>query len=57
LLYLEELETIYSHEEIVGKGNVIWISIRLDWPTRITETEFFRRMNELPKGKSFRFLR
>ncbi|MGD9537754.1 MAG: Fic family protein [Alphaproteobacteria bacterium] len=57
LLYLEELETIYIHEGIVGKKNFFWILIRLDWPTKITETEFFRRIDELPKGKSFRFLR
>jgi hypothetical protein len=30
--------------------------INLDWPMKITETEFFRRMKELPKGKVYGFL-
>ncbi len=32
------------------------LSANLDWPTQITETEFFRRVKELPKGKRFPFL-
>lgn len=32
------------------------LSINLDWPTKITETEFFRRMKEMPKGKVYGFL-
>lgn len=32
------------------------LSINLDWPTKITETEFFRRMKERPKGKVYGFL-
>jgi len=31
-------------------------SINLDWPTQITETEFFRRVKEMPKGKVYGFL-
>ncbi len=31
-------------------------SINLDWPTQITETEFFRRVKEMPKGKIYGFL-
>jgi Fic family protein len=31
-------------------------SINLDWPTQITETEFFRRMKDMPKGKMYGFL-
>jgi Fic family protein len=30
--------------------------INLDWPQQITETEFFRRSQTLPKGESHRFL-
>jgi hypothetical protein len=26
---------------------------RLDWATEITETEFFQRVKQLPKAKSF----
>lgn len=32
------------------------ISINLDWPTQITETEFFKRVKELPKAKVHGFL-
>ena len=28
----------------------------LDWPRQITETEFFRRVREMPKGKLYGFL-
>jgi hypothetical protein len=31
-------------------------SINLDWPQEIDETEFFRRMKAMPKGKTFKFL-
>ena len=32
------------------------ISADLDWPTQITETEFFRRVKAMPKGKVHGFL-
>ena len=32
------------------------ISINLDWPTKITETEFFQRVKGMPKGKVYGFL-
>lgn len=32
------------------------ISIRLEWPTKITDTEFFRRAKEMPKAKVHGFL-
>ena len=32
------------------------LRINLDWPTQITETEFFRRIKEMPKGKVYAFL-
>ncbi len=31
-------------------------SIRLEWPTEITETEFFEKIRKLPKAKSHSFL-
>jgi len=31
-------------------------SINLDWPTQITETEFFRRVKDMSKGKVYGFL-
>ena len=32
------------------------IAIRLDWPARITETEFFRRVKEMPKARTYGLL-
>jgi len=32
------------------------ISINLDWPTQITENEFFKRVKEMPKAKVHGFL-
>jgi hypothetical protein len=31
-------------------------SINLDWPAQITETEFFKRVKEMPKAKIYGFL-
>lgn len=31
------------------------MSINLDWPTKITETEFFQRAKDMPKGKVYGF--
>lgn len=31
-------------------------SVRLEWPTEITETDLFRRISNLPKGRTYRFL-
>jgi Fic family protein len=36
--------------------NGFLIIINLDWPTKITETEFFQRVKAMPKGKVFGFL-
>jgi len=32
------------------------ISANLDWPQQIDESEFMRRIKQMPKGKSFKFL-
>lgn len=32
-------------------GDEVWLSADLSWPTRITETEFFRLAKALPRGK------
>ena len=34
----------------------IRISVNLDWPSTITETEFFEKLKTLPKSKSYSFL-
>lgn len=36
--------------------NGFLFSINLDWPTQITETEFFKRVKNMPKGKVYGFL-
>ncbi len=33
------------------------LSIRYEWPTEITESEFFRKLKEMPKAKTHSFLR
>jgi hypothetical protein len=32
------------------------LAVNLDWPTEITEPEFFRRVKAMPKGKVHGFL-
>lgn len=39
-------------------GDDSWrLRVRLEWPTEITETEFFKRIESLPTAKTFSFLR
>jgi Fic family protein len=38
------------------KGQVLIISLNLDWPTQITESKFFEQMKNLPKAKTHPFL-
>jgi hypothetical protein len=33
-----------------------YIHVKLDWPTTITETQFFEYLDHLPKAKTHRFL-
>jgi Fic family protein len=54
LNYLIELKAIAAKRLPEGEGFLI--SIRLEWPTQITETEFFRRAKEMPKAKVHGFL-
>jgi Fic family protein len=54
LSYLIGLEAI-SYERS-GEPPEITLKINLEWPTQITETEFFRRVKEMPKGKMYGFL-
>ncbi len=37
-------------------GFSIHISVNLDWPSTITETEFFEKLKTLPRSKSYSFL-
>ena len=38
------------------ENNQYEFSVRLEWPTEITETEFFKRVKEMPKAKTHGFL-
>ena len=54
LNYLISLNALSAKKLTEDIGFVI--GINLDWPTQITETEFFRRVKELPKAKVHGFL-
>ena len=54
LNYLIKLDAI-SAKRLPDETGFL-ISINLHWPTKITETEFFRRTKEMPKGKVYGFL-
>jgi hypothetical protein len=54
LNYLISLQAI-THERLDGPRGFI-LRINLEWPAQITETEFFRRVKEMPKGKVHGFL-
>ena len=34
------------------EDNRFMISVKLDWPTKMTETDFFKKLKELPKAKT-----
>jgi Fic family protein len=54
LNYLIELNAVWATRQPENAGFLI--SIRLDWPTKITETEFFQRVKAMPKAKIHGFL-
>ncbi|MGH7958052.1 MAG: Fic family protein [Opitutaceae bacterium] len=54
LNYLIGLQAI-SAKRLPDVGGFL-LNINLDWPMKITDTEFFRRMKEMPKGKVYGFL-
>ena len=37
-------------------GDTFEVFVRLDWPTEITETEFFKQIEEMPRAQSYPFL-
>ena len=53
ILHLMNLGAVKAEE--LGK-NRIQISIDLTWPTTMTESEFFERIRQLPKAKTYPFL-
>jgi hypothetical protein len=54
LNYLIALEAMTM--ERVDDPRRFLLSVNLEWPTQITETEFFKRVKALPKGKVHGFL-
>jgi Fic family protein len=52
--YLIQLQAIQV-KRLADKSDYL-LSINLEWPTQITETEFFKRVKELPKAKVYGFL-
>lgn len=54
LNYLIELNAVWAKRLPDGAGFLV--SIRLDWPMKITETEFFRKVKAMPKAKVHGFL-
>ena len=54
LLNLEELNSIAIKQ--IGEGRYE-IAIDPEWPTRLTETDFFEKMKQHPKAKTLSFLR
>jgi Fic family protein len=51
--YLIQLRTIDYQKLDTGK---YLFSVRLQWPTEITETEFYKRAQKMPKAKTHSFL-
>lgn len=54
LSYLIEVGAI--HAEAISPDNRLKLAVKLDWPTRITEGEFFERVKKYPRAKSLPFL-
>ena len=53
LIHLNKLKAISIHQIEDGRFQFL---IRLEWPSEITEGEFFQRLKELPKAKTHSFL-
>lgn len=55
---LRELGAITVRASNAGAGSTesILIGVDLDWPSRITDTEFFEKLERLPKSKTYGFL-
>lgn len=55
LMDLVELRTIFLSP--TEKADIVTVSVDLEWPMKITETEFFERVQQLPKAKTHHFLK
>ena len=54
LLNLEALNAITIKQ--IGESRYE-VAVNLEWPTRLTETDFFAKMKQYPKAKTLSFLR
>lgn len=55
---INSLQTLGAAQVDATDANGPYIArARLEWPTEITESEFFRRIQALPRGTSYPFLR
>lgn len=58
LLALTALGAVVVHKEARASRIDRWlIAPNLEWPAQITESEFFRRISSLPRGKMFAFMK
>jgi Fic family protein len=54
---LRSLQAVVLHQSDPNPNPFEWpISINLEWPQQISETEFFLLIKTMPKGKTFKFL-
>ena len=54
LMYILQLGAV--HIRRAPEDGPTLVEANLDWPSEITETEFFRRVKTMPKGKTHGFL-
>ena len=54
LLALEDLNAIAIKQ--IGEGRYE-VAVKPEWPTELTETDFFAKMKQYPKAKTLSFLR
>ena len=52
---LTALKAVWVHK-ISDAPPRFLVGVRLEWPTEVTETEFFERVRKLPKAKTHSFL-
>ena len=52
LLRLQGLRALQVSSGKMPAGPIFMISVNLDWPSRITETDFFEMLKTLPKAKT-----
>lgn len=56
IVKLEALGAVRVEPAANGATGRFLVSVNLDWPSTMTETEFFRQISELPKSKKYSLL-